>query len=179
MVSLKERLNRLLIESGILDEKQFHTVLEIQRQRGGRLSDIIIEIAQIKKEQLNLILSQGLSLPLIDLKKYKIDPEISKIIPQNLAMYYRIIPISKIADTLTVAMADPLDIFAIDHIQALTGYKINPVISEEKDILDVIKEVYPDTSTDIIDNILKEISDTSFEFVQEKREKIIFVKFES
>jgi len=171
MVSLKERLNRLLIESGILDERQFHTVLEIQRQRGGRLSDIIIEIAQIKKEQLNLILSQGLSLPLIDLKKYKIDPEISKIIPQNLAMYYRIIPLSKIADTLTVAMADPLDIFAIDHIQALTGYKINPVISEEKDILDVIKEVYPDTSTDIIDNILKEISDTSFEFVQEKIEE--------
>jgi len=171
MISLKERLTRLLIDKKLLNEEQLKTALEIQKQKGGRLSDIVVELNFIKKNELKMVLSQGLNLPLIDLKRYKVDPEIASIIPENVARHYQIIPISKMGDTLTVAMVDPLNIFAIDHIRSLTGYKINPIIAEEKEILDTIKDVYPDMTLGFVDDILKEIEDTSFEFVREEKEE--------
>jgi type IV pilus assembly protein PilB len=172
MLSLKERLIRLLIDKHLLNEEQLRSALEVQKQKGGRLSDILIELNFIKRSDLRVVLSQELKLPVIDLKRYKIEPEVASIIPQELAYHYQIVPLSKMGDTLTIAMADPLDIFAIDHIQALTGYKINPIISEEKDILDTIKEVYPDPTLSFVNSILKEISDTSFEFIREEKEEL-------
>jgi len=172
MFSLKDRLVSLLIDKKLINEEQLRSALEIQKQKGGRLSDILVELNFIKSSDLKIVLSQGLELPVIDLKRYKIEHEVANIIPENIARHYQIVPISRMGDTLTIAMADPLNIFAIDHIQALTGYKINPIISEEKDILDAIRELYPDTTLGFVDNIIKEISDTSFEFVQEEKEKL-------
>jgi len=172
MLSLKERLIRLLIDKQLLNEEQLRSALEVQKQKGGRLSDVLVELNFIKRSDLKMVLSEELKLPVIDLKRYKIEPEVANIIPQDLARHYQIIVLSRMGDTLTVAMADPLNIFAIDHIQALTGYKINPIISEEKDILDTIKDVYPDTTLGFVDNILKEITDTSFEFIQEEKEDL-------
>ncbi|MCM8791807.1 MAG: Flp pilus assembly complex ATPase component TadA [Candidatus Omnitrophica bacterium] len=173
MISLKERLIRLFIDNQILNEEQLRTALQVQKEKGGKLSDIIVELNFVKKSDLTLVLSQGLDLPLMDLKKYKIDPSLAVIIPERVARHYQIIPISKMGNILTVAMADPLNIFALDHIESLTGYKINPVISDEKDILDVIKEVYPDITLDFVDDILKEISETSVEFIQKDKEESV------
>jgi len=173
MVSIKENLIKLLIEKKFLTESQLNQALEIQKNKGGRLRDIIVEMNLIKRSEINQLLSQGLDIPLIDLKKYKIDPELANIIPENIARYYQILPISLIGNTLTLAMSDPLDIFAIDHIQSLTGYKINTLIADEKDILEVIKETYPDATTHFVDDILKEISEKpNFEFIKEKEEVI-------
>ena len=108
----------------------------------------MVELKFIKESNLISILSEGLGFPLIDLKRFKIDYEIAKIIPAEVARHYQIIPISKIADTITLAMADPLNIFAIDHVKMLTGYKINPIISSSQDILQTIELSYPDTTRD-------------------------------
>ncbi|MCM8799352.1 MAG: Flp pilus assembly complex ATPase component TadA [Candidatus Omnitrophica bacterium] len=173
MVSLKEQLIKILIEDKLLTPQQLESALKVQKEKGGRLSDIIVEMNFIKRSDLAMALSQGLNLPLIDLKRCKIDPEVASIVPENIIRHYQIIPISKMGDTLTVAMVDPLNVFAIDHIQALTGYKINPIIiSEEKDLQEVIREVYPDTTMGFVDEILKEISDTTFEFIKEERESL-------
>jgi len=168
MASLKERLTEILINNKLITQDQLSKALEAQKKKGGRLSDIIVELKFIKESDLILTLSEGLGFPLIDLKRFKIDFEIAKVIPVDIARHYQIIPISKMGDNITLAMADPLNIFAIDHVEALTGYKINPIISTSLDILQTINMTYPDTSTGVIDDLVKEMSVSSVELIKEE-----------
>ncbi len=170
MISLKERLTKILINNKLITQEQLDKALEVQKEKGGRLSDIIIDLKFIKENEPISVLSEGLGLPLIDLKRFKIDYEIVKIIPVDIARHYQIIPISKMGDTITLAMADPLNIFAIDHVKALTGYKINPIISSSQDIMQTIQLSYPDATKGIIEDLVKEIAVSSIELVKEDRE---------
>jgi len=172
MISLKERLKEILVSNKLLTPDQLNKAVEIQKKRGGRLSDIIIESGFIKESDLVSTLSQSLGFPLIDLKRFKIDYNVAKIIPFNIARHYQIIPVSKMGDTVTLAMADPLNIFAIDHVKALTGYKINPIIATSQDIIQTIELSYPDSTGGVIDNLVKEISDAGFELIREEHENI-------
>ena len=170
MVSLKERLTEILINNKLITPDQLNQALEVQKGKGGRLSDILVALKFIKEEELISTLSEGLGFPLMDIKRFKIDPEFIKVIPIDIALHYQIIPISKMGDTVTLAMADPLNIFAIDHVEALTGYKINPIIASSQDILQTIEQSYPDLTGGIIDDIVKEISVSSIELIKEERE---------
>jgi type IV pilus assembly protein PilB len=170
MASLKERLTEILINNKLITQEQLNESLEAQRAKGGKLSDIIVFLKFVKENDLVLALSEGLGMPLIDLKRFKIDPEIVKIIPVDVSRHYQIIPISKMGDTITVAMADPLNIFAIDHVKSLTGYKINPIISSSQDILQTIELYYPDNARDIVDDLVKEMTSSSIELIREERE---------
>jgi type IV pilus assembly protein PilB len=171
MLSLKDRLTEILINNKLLTQEQLNQALEVQKTKGGKLSDIIVDLKFMKENELISTLSEGLGFPLIDLKRFKIDREVAEIIPADFARHYQIIPVSKMADNLSLAMADPLNIFAIDHVAALTGYKINPIISSSKDVLQAIELSYPDTTGGVIDNLLKEIAgSSSLEFVKEERE---------
>lgn len=172
MASLKDRLTEILINNKLITQEQLSQALEVQKSKGGRLSDIIVSLKFIKENDLILTLSEGLGLPLIDLKRFKIEQEIVKIIPLDVSRHYQIIPISKMGDTITVAMADPLNIFAIDHVKSLTGYKINPIISSSQDILQTIELYYPDTAKDIVDDLVKEMSVTSIELIKEERDSL-------
>lgn len=170
MLSLKERLTEILINNKLITHEQLNEALDTQKKKGGRLSDIIVELSFIKENDLISVLSQGLGFPLIDLKRFKIDPEIVKIIPAHIARHYQIIPVSLMSDTITLAMVDPLNIFAVDHVKVLTGYKINPIISSSHDIMQTIELSYPDTAKDMIDDIMKEISISSIEFITQKQD---------
>lgn len=172
MGSLKDHLTELLINNKLITQEKINQALEIQQKKGGRLSDIIIDLKFIKESDLISVLSQGLGLPLIDLKRFKIDYQIVKIIPVDIARRYLIIPISKVGDTITLAMADPLNIFAIDHVESLTGYKIHPIISSGSDILQTIELSYPDATKGVIDDLVKEISVSSIEVIKEEREAL-------
>ncbi|MDD5238348.1 MAG: ATPase, T2SS/T4P/T4SS family [Candidatus Omnitrophica bacterium] len=170
MLSLKDRLTEILINNKLITQEQLEQALAVQKEKGGRLSQIIIDLKFIEENALISILSEGLGFPLIDLKRFKIDPEIVKIIPAEIARHYQIIPVSKMGDAITVAMADPLNIFAIDHVGALTGYKINPIISSGQDILQTIEMSYPDATKNIIDDLVKEMSVSSIELIKEEKE---------
>ena len=170
MISLKERLTEILINNKLITQEQLREALEMQKQKGGRLSDIIVDLKFVKESELISTLSAGLGLPLIDLKRFKIDPEIVKMIPINIARHYQIIPVSKMGDSITLSMADPLNIFAIDHVESLTGFKINPIISSGQDILQAIELYYPDTVKSVIENIVKEMSTSSIELIKEEKE---------
>ena len=160
MPSLKERLTDILINNKLITSQQLTRALEIQKNKGGRLSSIIIELGFIKENDLISALSQGLGLPLIDLKRIKIDTGVLNIIPAKTCRHYQIVPISQMGSTLTIAMADPLNIFAIDALRNLTGFKINPIISSVEQILHAIDQFYPDTTKGIIDDLLDEISES-------------------
>jgi type IV pilus assembly protein PilB len=174
MVSLKDRLTEILIKNKLLTQEQLNEAIKIQGKKGGRLSEIIIELKLVKESELISALSEGLSFPLIDLKRFKLDLEIVKVIPYNIARHYQIIAISKIGKIITVAMADPLNIFAIDHVESLTGYKINPIISSSQEILAAIEATYPDNTKDIIGDLVKEMSSaSSIELIREEKERAL------
>jgi type IV pilus assembly protein PilB len=168
MVSLKDRLTEILINNKLITQAQLEQALALQKEKGGRLSDIIVSLKFIKENELVSTLSEGLGLPLMDLKRFKIDPEVVKIIPINIARHYQIVPLSKMGDTITLATADPLNIFAIDHVSSLTGYKINPIISSSQDISQTIDLVYPDSTKGVIDDLVKELSASSIELIREE-----------
>lgn len=170
MILLKEKLTELLINNKLISQEQLAEALEVQKKKGGKLSDIIVELNFIKETDLISILSQGLGFPLIDLKRFKIDYGIAKIIPLEVAKHYQIIPISKMGETITLVMADPLNIFAIDHVKTLTGYKINPIISSAQDILQALELAHSDSTKDMINDLVKEMAVSSIELIKEQKD---------
>lgn len=170
MISLKDRLIDILIKNKLITQDQLDQAIEVQKKQGGRLSEVIISLKLVKEEDLISALSEGLKFPLIDLKRFKIDPEIVKIIPAEIARRYQIVPISKIGDTLTLAMADPLNIFAIDTVESFTGYKINPIISSTQDIMQAIEQIHSEATKDMINGLVKEMSTSGIELIKEAKE---------
>lgn len=158
MFSLKERLQEILIRENIIKQEDLTRALEEQKKNGGVLSKVLVRMNLISEQDLTLILSQSLGIPPIDISRYKIDPSLVKIIPKEIAVNYQIIPISKMGENLTLAMADPLNIFAIDNVQALTGMTINPIISKASDILQAIDKYYG-SGSDTFEKIIKDIKD--------------------
>ncbi len=100
------------------------------------------------------VVSRELGIPPINLSRYKIDPEVLKLIPKKLAQSYHVIPISKIEDVLTIAVEDPLNILALDHITALTKLKLVPVLASKKDVENAINEYYEEQAYEEIENIV-------------------------
>ena len=142
MVSLKDRLQEILIRDKHISPKDLKAALKEQKKSGGELSKILIRLGLIDENALTQVLSEGLGFPPINILRLKIDPEVIKIIPCEIARKYQIMPISLIGDHLTLAMADPLNIFTIDNVKVLTGYTINPIIGRPKDIAQTIEQYY-------------------------------------
>lgn len=169
MGSLKDRLSEILIKNNLLSQGQLDQALEVQKAKGGRLSEIIVELKFLKESDLMLALSEGLDFPVLDLKRFKLNADLVKVIPGAVARRYLIIPISRIGEWVTVAMADPLNIFAIDHIESLTGFKVSPVLATPADILQAIETSYTENAKDMIGDLVKEMSTSSIELIREER----------
>lgn len=169
---LKERLNKLLLEKGLITSEKLKEALNIQKAKGGKLSDILAEKGFVDRKDLMVVLSEELGIPPIDLSRYKIDPSVIKLIPKKLAQHYQIIPISKMGNLLTVAMADPLNIFAIDEMKSLTGFQIGILITTDKEIQAAIEEYYGEATHEAIEEIMAGMEKVKkLEMVEEAEEK--------
>ncbi len=161
IVELKEKLTRILIEQKIIKEADLDKALSIQKEKGGSLSDILIKLGYVSKNDLMIALSKGLGIPPMNLARYKVDPKVIRLIPRKVAKNYMIMPISKIGATLTIALADPLNIFVIDDIKTLTGFKINLIIATEKDIREALRQYYEEDGHAAIEKIVDDMSEKS------------------
>jgi len=153
----KKHLADILLCYNLLDQEKLNKALEIQKKEGGRLSAIVVKLGFVKENDLISCLSKELSIPPISLERYKIDTTLSSLIPKRIALHYQIIPISRIGNVLTVAMSDPLNIFAIDDLRILTGIEIAPLITTQEEIEKAIGMVYEDKAAQKIEDIVKDI----------------------
>ncbi|OIO35734.1 MAG: hypothetical protein AUJ74_05105 [Candidatus Omnitrophica bacterium CG1_02_44_16] len=171
MSSLRERLQQILIKNKLISEDDLKLALQVQKEHGGKLSDCLVKLNLINEKDLLIALSEGLGFPPISLARFKIEPDVLKLIPKEMAKHYQIVSIGKMGKSLTVAMADPLNIFAIDDLKSLTGFEINPIIAQQNEILSTIEQYYeePET-TQVIDDIIKEASEVDIEVVRSSRE---------
>jgi type IV pilus assembly protein PilB len=155
---LKEKLTKILIDKRLVKESDLEKARAVQKEKGGGLSDILVDLGFISKNDLMVVLSEELGIPPINLSRFKIDPAVIKLIPRKVARHYKILPISKMGDTLSLAIADPLNIFAIDDIKALTGFKIVPIVTTEKDIVEALGQYYDEDAYAAIEKIVGDMS---------------------
>ena len=164
---IKERLSEILIKKGAITEEKLRQALLVQKEKGGSLGDILVSLGAITQKDLLAILSQELGIPPISLSKFKIDPEITKFIPKKIAANYQIMPISRMGNVLTVAMADPLNVFALDDIKNVTGMDISPIITTQDDVRAAIEQHYGSAATSAIEELVKE---TNIELISSKKQ---------
>ncbi len=114
MATLKDKIIEILVNSKQITEVQLKKALDLQKEKQLPLRQVLIAQGLIQEEELLSMLSQQLYMPTLHLAKYKFDPELIHLVPEHIARQYKIIPLSRIGATLTVAMSDPLNIFALD-----------------------------------------------------------------
>ncbi|MFC1709871.1 GspE/PulE family protein [Candidatus Omnitrophota bacterium] len=139
---IKKRLTDILIEGKYITQEQLSSIIETQKNTGKELRDILISEGFVKEDELLAILSKQLFIPFLDITRYKLDPNIVTMIPEKIAKQYKVIAVSLIGHALTVAMSDPLNIFAIDDLKVVTGCDIDPVIASENNIFRMIEAFY-------------------------------------
>ncbi len=136
------KLGQLLITAQLITEEQLRDAVSLQRKEGGRLGANLVRLGYLSEEGLVGFLSRQWGVPAINLSDYKIDPSVLKLVPADVARKYFIIPVARVGATLTIAMADPSNVFVIDDVKFMTGYKVEVVVSGESSILHAISAHY-------------------------------------
>ncbi len=168
MSSLKERILDVLVSKGYLKPAQLDEVLALQQKTGGSFQAILMERGLVKEADLLSVISQGLGIPPIKLSRMKLDPNLKTLIPRDIAKQYLLVPVACIGQTLTVAMADPLNVFAGDTVMAMTGLALNPLLATEKEVLEAIDLYYGTGVTETLQAIAKEAEAESLELLSAK-----------
>ena len=113
---INKKLGELLIERGIVNQNQMDKALSIQKEKGGLIGEILVELDYAQEEDIAQALTAEYGFPYLPLGNYEISPEIIEIIPSRVAKQYLLIPIDKIGNNLTIAMSNPLNVQAIEEI---------------------------------------------------------------
>ncbi|MCU0666769.1 MAG: GspE/PulE family protein [Candidatus Omnitrophica bacterium] len=142
MPTLKDNIINILLTNKLLSQEQLDKALAIQKTKQASLRKVLIDEGFISEEDLLAVFSQHLYVPTLHLAKYKFDPNIVQLIPEHMARQSLIVPLSRIGNTLTVAIADPLNVFALDDLKSCTGCDIDIVLSPREEIVHAIDAHY-------------------------------------
>ena len=137
------RIGELLLKEKRISPEQLQQALNHQKANGGKLGFNLVQLGFVKDEEITALLSKQYGVPSINLTQFEIDPSIVKLIPAETAQKYQIIPLSRAGATLTIAMTDPTNVFAMDDIKFMTGYNVEPVVASETAVSDAIEKYYP------------------------------------
>lgn len=155
------KLGELLLKEGLITEVNLEKAISHQRQEGGRLGEIVVKLGFVQEEQMVKLLAKQLGIPFVasgsGMLKPVIEQKLDNFIPHDFAIKNYVLPLSHTLKSLTVAMADPLDLILIDNLRKLTGCEVNPVIASKSDILKAIEEFYGKSS------MLKDAVDASYD----------------
>ena len=139
---VKKQLGELLIERGVITKSQLEKALQVQKEKGGLIGQILVVLGFTKEEEIAQALTVQYGFPYLPLQNYELNREVVKIIPENVARHYCLIGVDKIGDTLTVAMSNPLNIKAIEDIELLAKCKVQVFVSTLTDINNAIDKFY-------------------------------------
>ncbi len=157
--SSPDKIGDLLIRLGRIDQQQLQEALNYQKEQGGRLGSALIKLGYLNERQLVEALSQHFGVLAVDLQATEIDEAVVKIIPPELARKYIIVPVGKAGATVTVAMLDPTNVFAMDDVKFMTGYKVEPVLAAESDIRAAIDKYYGSTHAIELKKVMEDLTE--------------------
>jgi type IV pilus assembly protein PilB len=136
------QIGELLLKENYITSDQLEAALKQQRQNGGRLGSILINLGFVEDDDITSLLSKKYGVPSINLSFFEIDPSVIKLIPVDVAQKYMVIPLSRVGSTLTIASADPTNVFAMDDIKFMTGFNVEPVVASEASITEALEKYY-------------------------------------
>ena len=139
---MSSRLGEILIKESLITSDQLRQALDHQKANGGRLGACLMKLGFITDDEITGVLSRQYGVPSINLKYYEVDASVIKLIPQDTAIRYQIVPLSRVGSTLTIAMTDPTNVFAMDDIKFMTGFNVEPVVASENAIAEAIVKFY-------------------------------------
>ena len=153
------RLGDLLVAEGLITEEQLGKALAEQRGSTEKLGSILLKLNFVQEEQLIGFLSRQYGIPSITLSQLDIDPEVLKLVPDSIAKKYEVLPIKRQGTTLTLAMADPTNVFALDDVAFMTNLQVTPVVASQAAIRKAIERNYEAQSavTDVMTQLSNEV----------------------
>lgn len=154
---MSAKLGEILVRENLITSQQLREALEYQRTNGGRLGSNLIKLGIISDDVITAVLSRQYGVPSINLELFQIEEETIKLISHEVALKYSVLPISKVGATLTLAMADPTNVFAMDDIKFMTGLNVEPVIASEASLGIAITKYY--SSSKAIDVVMSNGND--------------------
>jgi type IV pilus assembly protein PilB len=168
----KKRLGDVLLEQQLVTEEQLRECVNLQRHQGGNLASILVQKEYLSEEDLVVTLSDQLGIPHIRVSNYNIPAEVLEEVPETLARQYIMLPVSVTGDVLTLAMADPLNIMALDDLSLLTSYEIKPVVAMQNELLETIEKHYGSSAKgeELYDELVGEGEADSVQNIKETEE---------
>jgi type IV pilus assembly protein PilB len=151
------RLGELLTKASLISQDQLKEALRVQKETGGKLGETLIKLGFVSEEDITECLSQQFGVPSINLQHFEIDSSVIKLIPGDVARKYNILPVNKTGATITIAMADPTNVFAMDDIKFMTGYNVEPVVASELGIKAAIDNYYGTTSSLELKKVMEDL----------------------
>jgi type IV pilus assembly protein PilB len=140
------RVGELLLKEKRITPQQLQQALNQQKANGGKLGYNLVKMGFIKDEEITGLLSKQYGVPSINLPQFELDPAVIKLIPADTAQKYQVVPLSRSGATLTIAMTDPTNVFAMDDIKFMTGYNVEPVVASEIAVSEALEHYYPATA---------------------------------
>ena len=157
---MSSRLGEILVKDSLISADQLKQALDYQKKNGGRLGTCLVKMGIVSDEDITAVLSRQYGVPSINLKFYEVDPSVIKLVPQETAIRYQIVPLSRVGSTLTIAMTDPTNVFAMDDIKFMTGFNVEPVVASETAISEAIHKFYGavESVPEELDKVMKDLA---------------------
>ncbi|MGC2694258.1 MAG: type IV-A pilus assembly ATPase PilB [Candidatus Angelobacter sp.] len=172
---MSQRLGDLLVKEKIITPDQLDKALKAQREHGpnSRLGSTLVHLGFVSDEEVTNFLSRQYGVPAINLQYFEIDGSVVKLIPEETAKRYQILPLSRVGASLTIAMVDPTNVFAMDDIKFMTGFNIEPVVASESAIMDAIEKAYGGSQqSDNVDELLASMGEEADVELQAEHEEL-------
>jgi type IV pilus assembly protein PilB len=142
---MSAKLGEILVRENILTPQQLREALDYQREHGGRLGFNLVKLGLVSDDMVTAVLSRQYGVPSVNLDLFDVDASVIRLIPREVADKYSVLPLSRVGATLTLAMVDPTNVFAMDDIKFMTGLNIEPVVVSEAGVQEAIEQYYGGT----------------------------------
>src|SRR5678816_948348 len=174
------KLGDMLLKVGMISEKQLQEALEGQKKNGGKIGYNLVKLGFVKEEDITQLLSEQYGVPSINLRHFEIDESVIQLIPSEVAQKYLVIPVNRTGATLTIAMADPTNVFAMDDIKFMTGYNVEPVVASEVALREAIEQYYGSSHALELKKVMDEMAEQEAEALEvlEEEEELDVHKME-
>jgi len=139
---MSAKLGEILVRENLISPQHLRQALDYQREHGGRLGFNLVKLGLVSDETITAILSRQYGIPSVNLELFDIDDSVLRLIPQEVAQKYSVLPLSRVGATLTLAMVDPTNVFAMDDIKFMTGLNVEPVVVAEASVQAAIAKYY-------------------------------------
>src|SRR5437867_4305808 len=157
------KIGEMLLKAGYISQEQLNEALEHQKKNGGKIGYNLVKMGFVREDDITDLLSEQYGVPSINLRHFEIDESVIKLIPTEVAQKYLVIPVNRTGATLTIAMVDPTNVFAMDDIKFMTGYNVEPVVASEIAIKEAIDQYYGSSHAIELKKVMDEMAETEAE----------------